>query len=48
MTLNCLTRGTIFLGVNLTVYQGVNAHEHWVSGRFSEKGAYRVQKRSKK
>jgi len=34
--------------VNLTVYQGVNAHEHWVSGQFSGQGAVGVQKRSEK
>jgi len=34
MTLNCRTRSTIFLCVNLTSYQGVNPRQHWVSGVF--------------
>jgi len=34
MTPNCVTPWSIYPGVNLTPYQGVNAHEYWVSGVF--------------
>ena len=34
MTPNFRTRARIFPGVNLRDYQGINAHEYWVSGVF--------------